>query len=83
VWQTEPAKLWQVGLDGWSHLMDAKGYSRLAAVIFAIIAMLQLLRALSGWPLTLNGVPVPIWASWVACFVLFAIAWLGFSASKS
>ena len=35
--------------------MDAKSYSRVAAIIFAIIAILQLVRALSGWELTLNG----------------------------
>ena len=35
--------------------MDARSYSRLAAIIFAIIAILQLVRALSGWDLTLNG----------------------------
>ena len=30
--------------------MNAKTYSRLAALIFAIVAVLQLARAMSGWP---------------------------------
>ena len=46
--------------------MDGKSYSRVAAIIFAIIAVLQLVRALSGWELTLNGGAIPIWASWLA-----------------
>ena len=49
--------------------MTAKSYSRLAGAIFAIIALLQLVRALSGWEITLNGMPVPVWPSWLACGV--------------
>ena len=57
--------------------MDAKSYSRVAAIIFAIIAILQLVRALSGWELTLNGAAIPLWASWLASVVAGALAWLG------
>ena len=62
--------------------MDAKSYSRIAAVIFAIIAILQLARASSGWEITLSGAVIPIWASWVASVVAIALAWLGFTASR-
>jgi hypothetical protein len=43
--------------------MEAKSYSRLTAAIFAIIALLQLVRALSGWDITFNGIPglAPVW----------------------
>ena len=57
--------------------MDAKSYSRVAAIIFAVIAILQLVRALSGWELTLNGAAIPLWASWLASVVAGALAWLG------
>ena len=63
--------------------MEAKSYSRLAAVIFAVIALLQLVRALSGWEITLNGMPVPVWPSWLACAVALVLAWLGFTASRA
>ena len=63
--------------------MEAKSYARLAAVIFATIALLQLVRALSGWELTLSGVPIPVWPSWVACGVALVLAWLGFTASRA
>jgi len=63
--------------------MSAKDYSRLAAVIFAIVALLQLFRAVSGWPVTVGATTsIPLWASWVACVVAAVLAWLGFNASR-
>jgi hypothetical protein len=63
-------------------VMDPRNYSRLAAVIFAIIAILQLLRALLAWEVTLNGVSIPIFVSGIACFIAAAMAWLGLGASR-
>ena len=57
--------------------MDGKSYARVAAIIFAIIAVLQLVRALSGWEITVNGAAIPLWASWLASVVAGALAWLG------
>lgn len=63
--------------------MTAASFSRLAAVIFAIIAVLQLVRALAGWPVTLGGTLMPVWPSWVAGVVAAGLAWLGFTASRA
>jgi hypothetical protein len=64
--------------------MSAKSYSRVAALIFAIVAALQLARAVSGWPLTLNGtISIPLWASWIAFIVASCLALLGFYADES
>jgi len=62
--------------------MNASTYARLAALIFAIVAIVQLARAAAGWPITISTVEVPVWASWVACVVAGVLAWLGFSASR-
>ena len=62
--------------------MDPRNYSRLAAIIFAVIALLQLLRALFAWEVTLNGLPIPLFVSGIACFVAAIMAWLGFTASS-
>ena len=35
--------------------MTAKSYSRLAALIFVVVAALQLIRAVSGWPITVGA----------------------------
>ena len=58
--------------------VDAKSYSRLAAIIFAIIAVLQLARAVSGWEIAPNGAPIPLWPScsqqWpLACSHLYGL----------
>lgn len=64
--------------------MTAKNYSRLAALIFAIIAVLQFARAVSGWPVTVGTIiSIPLWASWIACVVAAVFAWLGFDASRA
>jgi len=62
--------------------MTATQYSLLAALIFALVAVLQLVRALTGLPVTAGQTLIPIWASWVACGVAIALAWLGYAASK-
>ena len=61
--------------------MTAANYSLLAAVIFALVAILQLVRAVKGLPVTVGQTSVPIWASWIACGVAGIVASLGFAAS--
>jgi hypothetical protein len=64
--------------------MTAKTYSRLAAAIFAIVALLQFARAASGWPIIVGPtIHMPLWASWIACVVAAGLAWLGFAASRT
>ena len=62
--------------------MVASNYSLLSAFIFTIVAVLQLVRALNGWPVTVGTTSIPLWASWVACVVAAILAWLGFAASQ-
>jgi hypothetical protein len=64
--------------------MTAKNFSLLAALIFAIVAALQFIRAVSGAPVTIGTtISIPLWASWVACVVAAILAWLGFAASRA
>jgi hypothetical protein len=63
--------------------MNAKSYSRLAALLFAIIAVLQFIRAVAGLQVVVNGtISVPVGASWVACVATAGLAWIGFDASR-
>ena len=63
--------------------MNARSYSRLAALLFAIIAVVQFIRAAGGWQIVVNGTTsVPVWASWIACVVIAGLAWVGFDASR-
>lgn len=62
--------------------MTAQSYSRIAAVVFAVVALLQLSRALLGWDVSIAGLAVPLWASWIAVLVAGLLAWLGFTARR-
>ena len=62
--------------------MNARSYSRLAALLFAIIAVVQFIAA-GGWQIVVNGTTsVPVWLSWIACVVIAGLAWVGFDASR-
>jgi hypothetical protein len=55
----------------------------LAAALFAIISVLQFVRALAGWPVTVGGTMIPVWVSWIAFIVAGALAWIGFMAART
>jgi hypothetical protein len=61
--------------------MTATSYSRLA--VFGLVAVLQLVRALAGSPITISGITIPLWASWIAWMVAAGLAWLGLTASRA
>jgi hypothetical protein len=46
-------------------------YATASGVVFALVAALQLLRLLMGWPLQVADIAIPLWASGCA-FVLAA-----------
>jgi hypothetical protein len=63
--------------------MTAQSYARLAALLFAFIAVLQFIRAVGGWEIVVNGtMSVPVSASWIACIIAAGLAWIGFDASR-
>jgi hypothetical protein len=62
--------------------MTATHYSVLAALIFALVAILQFIRAIAGLPIIIGKISIPIWASWLACAVAIILAWLGYAASQ-
>lgn len=45
------------------------GYARVSALLFGAVALLQLVRAINGWPITINDFAVPVWASWIIAAV--------------
>jgi hypothetical protein len=60
--------------------LDPLSYSRLAGAIFAIVAILQLVRALANWPVTIGLTAIPVWASWVAFVIAGVLSWIGITA---
>lgn len=51
-----------------------KPFSAIAAVVFVLVALAQLLRLVLGWPVVVNGVNIPLWASAIACLVAAGLA---------
>jgi hypothetical protein len=57
--------------------MDAKAFSMVAGVIFAVVALLHLVRILMEWHVTIGDWSVPKSVSWVALIVVGGLALLG------
>ena len=51
-----------------------KTFATLSVVLFSVLALLQLCRFLMGWPISINGLAVPLWPSAVAALVLVSLA---------
>ena len=51
-----------------------KPFSTIAAVVFAVVAVVQLLRFSLGWQVVVNGWNIPLWASVIAFLVAAALA---------
>ena len=51
-----------------------KPFSRIAVLVFGLVALVQLLRLILGWSVVINGFAIPLWASAVACLVAAGLA---------
>ena len=51
-----------------------KPFTLVAVVVFSVVALLQLLRLLLGWDITINAITIPLWASGVAFVVAAGLA---------
>jgi hypothetical protein len=51
-----------------------KPFTTIAIVIFSLIALLQLVRFILSWEMTVNGISIPIWTSGIAIVIAAALA---------
>ena len=51
-----------------------KPFTIIAAGLFALIAVVQLVRFLFSWAITVNGVMIPVWASGIASVIAAGLA---------
>ena len=49
-------------------------FTLIAVGLLSLIALLQLLRFVLGWEVTINGVGIPVWASAIAFVVAAGLA---------
>jgi len=57
--------------------MTEKTFATIAAVIFALVALLHLLRLVMGWSVVIDSWAVPIWVSWVGLVVAGGLSYYG------
>lgn len=62
--------------------MDKNQSLMIAAVIFGIVALLHLIRAVLSWEANIAGWNVPVWLSYVVFVVAGYLSWHMYSASK-
>ncbi len=53
-----------------------KPFTLIAIVVFVLVALLQLIRFVLGWEVTVNHVAIPIWASGIAFLIAAALAFM-------
>jgi di/tricarboxylate transporter len=63
--------------------MDAKTFSLVAGVIFAVVALFHLVRIFEEWTVIIGDWSVPKSVSWVALIVAGGLALLGLRLSQS
>ena len=62
--------------------MNQKTFSTVVGVIFAVIAVMHLLRAVLGWNAVVGSFTVPMWLSWVAMVGAGFLAYSAFRLSN-
>ena len=51
-----------------------KPFTRIAVVVLWLIALVQLMRFILGWEVTLNSAPVPLWLSGIVAALAAGLA---------
>ena len=57
--------------------MTEKTFVTIATVIFALVAVLHLLRLVIGWSIIIDTWTVPMWVSWVGLVVAGGLSYCG------
>lgn len=51
-----------------------KPFTLIATLVFSLVAILQLIRLILGWEVSVNGLLIPLWASGMAFVVAAGLA---------
>ncbi len=57
--------------------MEQKAFFVLAGVIFALVALLHVLRIYMGWSVVIGSWTAPMWLSWIALVVAGGLSYFG------
>ncbi len=59
--------------------MNDKLFHLIAGTIFALVALLHVLRIYMGWPVVVGGWSAPMWVSWIGLIVAGGLAYFALS----
>lgn len=51
-----------------------KPYTTAASIVFTLVAIAQLLRFALRWPVTIDGIDIPLWVSAIVCLIAATLA---------
>ena len=51
-----------------------KPFTVASVIVLCLVSLMQLLRLVLGWAITINGVAIPVWASGIAFVVAAGLA---------
>jgi hypothetical protein len=57
--------------------VDQRTFNVVASVIFALVALLHLLRIYMGWPIVIGSWTAPMWVSWTGIVVGGGLSYFG------
>lgn len=55
-----------------------KNYALVSAIVFAVVAVVQVLRLVNQWTVQIGPYAVPLWFSWIAVVVAALLSFWGF-----
>jgi NADH:ubiquinone oxidoreductase subunit F (NADH-binding) len=58
-------------------VIDQKTFALVAGAIFAVVALLHLVRIALGWPVVIGSWTVPIWVSWIGLVAAGGLGYVG------
>jgi hypothetical protein len=62
--------------------MSIKLYAAVSGTIFAIVAVVQVVRAFNAWPVQIASLQIPVEVSWLAALGAGALAAWAFSVAR-
>jgi hypothetical protein len=65
-----------------ARTMDQKQFSQVAGVIFAVMALLHILRVALGLQFVIDNWLAPMWFSWIAIIVLAFLSYSGLRSAR-
>jgi hypothetical protein len=62
--------------------MEGKPYAVVSGIVFALVALAHLIRAIQGWPVLIGDWQLAVWVSWLAVLIAGGLAVWAFSIAR-